>query len=258
MDCRICGEKTNKIFNALLLKKYDVDYFQCSTCGFAQTETPYWLQEAYVSPMNLSDTGVLVRCDRMSKITTTLITCFFNRKGKFLDYAGGLGTFTRAMRDIGFDYYWHDPFTKNELARGFEGSLDQRYGVVTTFESFEHFEHPLEEIRKILNLTDTIICSTDVVSVPAPKHKEWWYYASEHGQHIAFHSTQSFKTIARKLGLEYYNIKNIHILTRKKLNIVARLFLSIGFAKYLLYIGFFFINPWLKSKTSEDMNSFYS
>ncbi len=41
----------------------------------------------------------------------------------FLDYAGGYGVFTRLMRDIGFDFYWHDPYTQNLFANGFEKDI---------------------------------------------------------------------------------------------------------------------------------------
>lgn len=258
MECKICQNETKIIFNAKVLYKYDVDYYQCIKCGFGQTEKPYWLEEAYVSSMNLSDTGVMQRSERMSKITTALIFFFFNTKGTFLDYAGGFGVFTRQMRDIGFDFYWQDPYTKNEIARGFEGSLDRKYDIVTTFESFEHFDNPFQEIEKILQLTDTIVLTTDLISVPAPKHKDWWYYASEHGQHLSFYSKNSFDKIAKKYGLIYYNTKNVHVLSRKKIGLLGNLFLKFKFAKHLLYLSFYFVNPFLKSKSVSDMNSFYS
>jgi hypothetical protein len=258
MNCKICQNPSQKIFTAKLLYKYEVDYFQCEHCGFAQTEKPYWLDEAYISSMNLSDTGVMYRCERMSKITTSLLFLFFNTKGKFLDYAGGFGVFTRQMRDIGFDFYWHDPYTKNEIARGFEGDLNQRYDIVTTFESFEHFENPIEEIEKIVKLSDTIILTTDLISRPAPKHSDWWYYASEHGQHISFYSKKSFQILAQKFNLHYYNALNVHVLSKKKLGFFGSFLFKFKYAKQLLYLLFFFINPFIKSKSLDDMNSFYN
>jgi len=256
MTCKICGEQTQKIFHTQVLYKYDVDYFQCPACHFGQTEAPYWLDEAYVSSMNLSDTGVMLRSERMSKICTTLICLFFNPKGKFLDFAGGFGAFTRTMRDIGFDFYWADPYTKNELARGFDGDLTQKYELVTTFESFEHFNDPKAELEKILALTDTIIITTDPVpSYPIPKN--WWYIAAQHGQHIAFHSKKSFAVLAREYGLQYHNAVNVHILTRRKINPLGKIFLKFRYAKHLLYLGYFLFSPFLKSKSVSDMNSFY-
>lgn len=257
MNCKICQNETQTIFNAKVLYKYDVDYYQCTKCGFGQTERPYWIEEAYINPMNLSDTGVMFRCERMSKITTALLFFFFKTKGKFLDYAGGYGVFTRQMRDIGFDFYWHDPYTQNLIARGFEGTLDQKYDAVTTFESFEHFENPLEEIEKILKLSDTIILTTDLIATPAPSHSQWWYYASEHGQHVSFYSKESFKVMAKKWGFHYHNAMNVHILTKKKIGIFGSFFLKFKYAKQLLYLSFFLINPFMKTKSMQDMNSFY-
>lgn len=255
MNCKICESNTQKIFEARVLYKYNVDYYRCTVCGFMQTENPYWLDEAYISSMNLSDTGIMLRTERMSKIMTSLICLFFNRNGTFLDYAGGLGVFTRSMRDIGFNFYWDDPYTKNEVARGFEGSLDRRYDLVTTFESFEHFNDPMAEVARILELTDTIILTTDLV--PNNVDKNWWYVAPEHGQHIAFHTKKSFRAMEAKYGLHYYNAKNIHILTKKKLGIISRIFLSFRYAKEFLYLGYYFFSPFLKSKSVSDMNSFY-
>lgn len=257
MNCKVCQVPSNKIFSAKVLCKYTVDYFQCPSCGFSQTEKPYWLNESYLSPINLSDTGVMYRSERMSKIVTTLLVFFFKKRALFLDYAGGLGVFTRQMRDIGFDFYWHDPYTKNELARGFEADLQKKYEAVTTFESFEHFENPLEEIEKILKLTDTIILTTDLISIPAPKQNDWWYYAPEHGQHISFYTQKAFNIIAVNFGLKYHNIQNVHILTKKKIGILGTVFLKFKYSKHILYLGFFIINPFIKTKTLDDMNSFY-
>ncbi len=41
--------------------KYEVQYYRCPECYFAQTEDPYWLDEAYQNALNLSDTGLLFR-----------------------------------------------------------------------------------------------------------------------------------------------------------------------------------------------------
>lgn len=255
--CKICNGISKKVFDTQVLYKYDVAYYQCTACGFAQTEKPYWLGEAYESSMNLSDTGVMMRSERLSKITTSVICLFYNKKGIYLDYAGGLGVFTRAMRDIGFNYYWHDPYTKNEVARGFEGSLDIKYDILSTFESFEHFAHPNEELEKMLKLSDSILFTTDLVPEKGIS-KEWWYIAAEHGQHIAFHTKKSFKVMASRYGLYYYNTQNVHLLTKKKLGFLGNSFFKFKYAKHLLYAGYYFFAPFLKSKAVSDMNSFYT
>ena len=111
--CRICSVPVSEKFSSNLLNKYTVKYFQCSICRYVQTESPFWLEEAYTNTINDSDTGMMMRSLWHRNIASTLIYLFFDKRGKFLDYGGGYGVFVRLMRDIGFDYYWQDKYTKN-------------------------------------------------------------------------------------------------------------------------------------------------
>ena len=181
MTCKICQQKMDDVFNALVLGKYKVSYYHCPQCGFLQTEDPYWLDEAYKDSINAADTGLLSRNIFFSKTTALLIYLLFDKDGVFLDYAGGFGVFTRLMRDIGFNFYWHDPMTQNLVAKGFEyNNFMPNFELLTTFESFEHFADPLIEIRKMLSISNNILFSTFLLpsSVPA---KDWWYYLFDHG-----------------------------------------------------------------------------
>jgi hypothetical protein len=199
--------------------------------------------------MNLSDTGVITRNILLAIKTSLILNFLFDNKSKYLDYAGGWGILTRLMRDIGFNFYWYDPYTKNEIARGFEGKLKDWYEAITTFEGFEHFQSPYEDIDKMFAITDTIIFSTTLVPQPAPKPKDWWNYAPEHGQHIALYSKDALKVIAEKYSSNYYTDgKYFHIFSKKKLNnVVVKLLLSpVG---YLLFPIVLLTN---KSKTFSD------
>jgi hypothetical protein len=49
----------NHAFNAIVLAKYQVNYYHCPQCGFLQTKDPYWLSEASKDPINAEDTGLL-------------------------------------------------------------------------------------------------------------------------------------------------------------------------------------------------------
>jgi Methyltransferase domain len=254
--CKICSSQTRTVFSTKLLRKYEVSYYQCIQCGFLQTEKPYWLEEAYQNPINLSDTGIVLRNQRLARIVTSLIILFFNKKENFLDYAGGFGLFTRMMRDIGFDFYWSDPYTKNELARGFEIEEGRKYELITTFESFEHFENPTQELEKIIKISDTIILSTELLPNPVPRAADWWYYGTEHGQHIALYTKKAFAELTRPFGLHYYNIDDVHIITKKPMSNFGLLVLRIPYLKYVLYLASFFIIPFLHSKTIDDMNRY--
>lgn len=250
MNCRICNSDTKIAFREKVLSRHNADYYHCKDCGYLFTEEPYWLNEAYESAINISDTGIIYRNLQFSKICSVIIDLYFNRHDKFLDYAGGYGLFTRMMRDIGFDFYWIDKYSENLLARGFEYDENKKDNLelVTAFEVFEHFINPVKELEQIFKYGENIIFSTELLPDPLPKPDEWWYYGFTHGQHVSFYSKKSLMILGRKFGLNFYSMKGIHIFTKKKLNekilqVVKKA--SILFLFNLLKIRY-------KSKTFED------
>lgn len=249
MECKICKNESKYIFSNKILKKYEIGYFQCTNCNFIQTDTPYWLKEAYENPINQNDTGILTRNINFSRIVTSIIFFSNDKKGKFIDYAGGYGIFTRLMRDIGFDFYWYDPYTKNLLARGFEKkNADIKFNLLTTFETFEHLENPILEIEKMISLSRNIVFSTQLI--PNNLDQNWWYFGVEHGQHISFYQDKTIQFIANKYNLYYYKLYDLHFLSENKISILKQMLIKY-FSKQLLNI---IIAKKLKSKTREDYN----
>lgn len=246
MKCNICSCESINLFSTNLLNKYNVNYFHCPECGFLQTEEPYWLEEAYSESINISDTGYMQRNLELSKKLTILLSLFFNKNGKYLDYAGGYGIFVRLMRDSGFDFLWADKYTSNFFAKGFEYHSES-IEAITTFESFEHFVNPLEEIEKMLTISKNIIFTTEFLPQPIPKPHEWWYYGLDHGQHISFYSEKTFEFIAKKYNLHYTNLDSLHLLTEKKINNFGLRILKL--ARFELHK---FFTKKLQSKTWED------
>lgn len=216
VNCKICGNKASFSFSQKVLKKYEAKYFKCLSCDFLFVGEAYWLEEAYKNPINISDTGIMMRNIYFTKIVASLIFFFFDKRAKFIDYAGGYGIFTRLMRDIGFDFYWHDDYTTNLLARGFEKS-ESSYELLTAFEVFEHFVNPIEEFEKMIMLSDSIIFSTVTLPNEIPSN-DWWYYGFDHGQHISFYSEKTLRTIAEKFGMNFYPLNNLFLITKKKMN----------------------------------------
>lgn len=247
MQCKICQKETKKIFKAMILNKYNINYFYCSNCEFLQTEEPFWLDEAYKNPINISDTGYLSRNICLSKKLTILLSLIFNKKAKFLDYAAGYGVLVRLMRDIGFDFYWSDKYTQNLFARGFEGSLNSKYEAVTIFECFEHFLNPLQEMENLLKFSENIIFTTELLPSSVPGPSEWWYYGLDHGQHIAFYSVKTLNYIAAKYNLLYYNLGGLYLFSRKTIPFYTKEALK------LTKLGFdSLLKRTLKSKTWDD------
>jgi hypothetical protein len=105
------------------------------------------------------------------------------------------------MRDVGFPFFWWDPFAKNLLAPGWEWSATAgRPFACTAFEVLEHFVHPLEEFRKIADFgADYIVTSTELAPEPGPA-SEWHYLSVESGQHVSFYRPRTLERLGREAG----------------------------------------------------------
>lgn len=222
VDCKICGSNSTKMFSGKILNRYVIDYFQCAECHFIQTEQPYWLNESYSSVIASTDIGLVSRNIKFQKIITWILKNHFNYKAKFLDYAGGYGLFVRLMRDDGFDFFRQDIYCENHFAKYFDVSdLNEfeKFELVTAFEVFEHLVNPIDDISDIFKYADNVIISTEL----QPKTRlnstnDWWYFATETGQHVSFYTLKSLKIIADKMNCSLYsNNRNLHILTKKSL-----------------------------------------
>lgn len=201
IECRICGHATSKVFEGELLGR-TVSYYDCDSCGYVQTEEPFWLAEAYESSINLSDTGILQRNIRNANIVLVTLWLMRHLKSRVVDCAGGYGILVRLLRDAGVDAYWHDPYTKNLLAQGFEYKNESAALLVTAFEAFEHFVDPQKELDHLLTLAPNVLISTELIPDPTPAQDAWWYYGKEHGQHIGFFRLKTLKRMADERGLK--------------------------------------------------------
>jgi len=255
IKCNICTEIMSIHDKALVLNKYMVTYYYCSHCGFIQTEEPYWLSESYSKVISKSDTGIMMR--NMTNATNLLLFFKFIPQGVCLDFGGGHGILTRIMRDYGFDFYHYDKYAENLFAMGFEGELNKKYKIITSFENFEHFVTPLKEIKKLVDITDTMYFTTLLLpSSPPPLIKNWWYYAPDGGQHISFYSKKTLEYIANKYNMFLLsNNSDTHILTKNKINKHFFYFLKLYNKINNITILKFLKN---KSKTWDDMNTIIS
>jgi len=250
MICKICGSGAEKKFDVKIMHKYNAEYFYWRKCGFLFAGNPVWLDESYKNAINISDTGIMDRNLHYSRIVSVLIYFMFKKSKKFVDYAGGYGIFTRLMRDIGFDFYRQDIYCENLLARGFEfkPEIHKDVELVTAFEVFEHLVDPMNEIKKMNDITGNLIFSTLLLPDPIPEPGKWWYYGFEHGQHVSFFSSRTLNYIAEKSGLYFYSYKDLHLFSEKKLNL--NIFKAlILFSKFGLSL---YVKKKLKSKIWED------
>jgi hypothetical protein len=248
LQCNICKSPIKEIYKAKVLHKYDVQYYKCTSCGFIQTEKPYWLEEAYSSAITRQDIGLLYRNHITLPLLKTLSKVYFSKNIKMLDYGGGYGVLVRIMRDCGYDMYRLDKFCENIFAKGFDDE-NGKYGLLTAFEVFEHLENPIEEMKKMLQHSDHIFFSTEVQPHDHVTPENWWYMTPQAGQHVSLYSLKSLEILATGFGLNFYtNGINFHLFTRKKIN--QPLFKTAMRYKIARFLDFILPDP--PSKLQED------
>jgi len=244
--CRVCGRACSRLWEGPLLD-LSIRYMQCTHCGYVQTEQPYWLDRAYASSINVSDTGIMAR--NLANVRLVLATLFAmgRCRERVVDVAGGYGFLTRLLRDQGVDAAWSDRFTPNLVALGFEYTGGSA-ALVTAFEVFEHFVNPGEELDKMLEIAPNVLLSTEILPDPLPTPDQWWYYGKDHGQHIGFYKIQTLRMLAQSRGRHFLTDgRSYHLMTEKRLSPWRwQLLRKSGLLVRLLARGY------LQSKTWED------
>ncbi len=142
--CRVCGAVTYYLWCGQLLDLKSVSYFECSHCGYVQTEYPYWLVQAYSEPINKSDTGIIARNHANRNIVLATLLSLGHLDRKVINCAGGYGILVRLLRDLGIEALWSDRYCQNLVARGFVYTTGDGC-LATAFEASEHFVNPVEK-----------------------------------------------------------------------------------------------------------------
>ena len=216
-SCCICSSDVDTFGAGVVLGAYDIRYFRCSFCGFVQTENPYWLNEAYASPIASLDLGLLGRNFRLAEITRRILTRVLKTSARCLDYGGGYGVFVRLMRDRGVDFSHFDPLAQNLFAQYFTATTDDQFLLATAFEVLEHLVDPHEHFAKLDQLAPHWLVTTELISDPAPDLNDWWYYLADTGQHISFYTKKSLELLALRYGRRLVSCGNgLHFFTKSK------------------------------------------
>jgi hypothetical protein len=218
--CKICGGSAPSFGRATVLGRHDVEYFQCSQCGFTQSESPHWLSEAYSEAITRSDVGLIWRNLYFAPLTRAVINSFFDPSGRFVDYGGGYGVFVRLMRDAGYDFYREDRYCENLFAQDLdaEPSGNGRYELLTAFEVFEHLVDPLTDIERMFTYSPSVLFSTALIPPANPRPGEWWYYGTEHGQHVGLYTARALQSLAQRFKVNLYSNDSLHLLTPRRIS----------------------------------------
>ena len=197
--CRLCGTEAARVSVQRILCRYPVAYYQCPNCALLQTQRPFWLKEAYASALSALDTGAIARARLCIELTGALASLLrIPPDSPCVDYGGGHGLLTRAMRDQGYDFRWHDRYAQNHFARGFEADPAQPYALLTCFEVWEHLPDPGRDLTEFFSPGhDHLLIGTYLHH----GHRDnWWYYSCESGQHVAFFADTTMRFVARQFG----------------------------------------------------------
>lgn len=213
--CRICGLSSAPFAKTEVLGKYPVRYYRCEECGFIQTESPYWLEEAYTTAITRQDVGIMQRNLVNCEVTTAVLNLLFPDLTCAVDYGAGHGVFVRLMRDRGFRFSWCDRYATNDYARGFEHQEGARYDLLTAFEVLEHLTDPISGFAGLMELSDNVFVSTWLLPEPAPKLSDWWYYSPVTGQHIAFYTHAGLQRLAARFGRNLLSNGSYHLFTKQ-------------------------------------------
>ena len=109
---------------------------------------------AYSEAINDSDPGIMARNLANRNIVLATLFTLGQLDERVIDCAGGYGILVRLLRDLGIDAFWSDLYCKNLVARGFEYATGVGCGLVTAFESFEHYVNPSAELDRLFDGQD--------------------------------------------------------------------------------------------------------
>jgi hypothetical protein len=199
--CRLCGARANYWNTKRLLNRYDVSYYLCSQCGSLQTEQPYWLDVAYdVSGLG-DDVGAAQRTiDLVLNTSALLARIKLPANAECIDVGGGLGLFTRLMRDRGINFFSYDlyahPFFSDRYS--LKSLAGRSPAVVTAFEVLEHFTNPAHDLKQLFESRPALVIAT--TELFTGQDLSWPYFAEGTGQHVFFYSPKALTQIAKQFG----------------------------------------------------------
>ena len=193
--CRLCGGALKSTFSQKVLGKYDVSYYKCSDCDSLQTETPYWLEEAYkTGNLSCTDTGAAQR--NLHNLSACYIASKILKATNVIDVGGGDGLLCRLLRDYKINCFVKDKYATPTYGQGFTEQNFDTPDLVLGFEVLEHYPNPISDLDNLFSYNPrALLLSTAIFK---NQNQDWWYLSPVSGQHVFFYSKKSLAMIAAK------------------------------------------------------------
>jgi hypothetical protein len=119
-----------------------------------------WIKESFSEKLNSLDVGSVDRVLFVSEFLTELIFAQKLTNETFIDFGGGYGLQTRVLRDRGFNFKNYDPYVVPIFCADFQARLDESFRLLSLIEVCLHFEDPIYEFRKLIQIADYLFFTT--------------------------------------------------------------------------------------------------
>ena len=203
-QCPLCSTMA-KVFYEDKHKKYECDYFRCTTCNsiFAQREKlPDIEQEKARYELhndNVEDKGYQNFVSPM----TMAIQKEHQKSANGLDFgAGRAPIISKVLQDAGYSIEQYDPYF-----HPFKELLEKKYDFIAACEVIEHFYHPHKEfalLKSLLADGGKLYLMSDMYDESIDFSK--WYYKND-ATHVFFYTKESFAWIQKEFGFESLSIE---------------------------------------------------
>lgn len=236
-ECPICNSPANMLFSVMVQGENRSELNSCSICEFAFYPDQNWISKSFSDELNSLDVGATDRTIIAADYLSVVLKSQKLSHGMFLDYGGGYGLLSRIMRDRGFNFENFDPYTRQIFPTSGQQSdspLEQKYDAVTLIEVTLHFEDPVKEFKKLLEMSDIVLFTA--VLTDEKLDSDWWYLSLETGQHIALFSKKTLSALAEKLDVKlttdgkFFHIFHRENLTKRASFIAKRQYLIFAIA----------------------------
>ncbi|WP_377806248.1 glycosyltransferase (plasmid) [Azospirillum sp. A29] len=214
--CRLCGGNAIRVFEATLLGRHRVGYWECTQCACLQTDPPHWLDEANRADSVMLDVGAAQRSITLSLTVPPLLEQLgVGANTSCLDWGGGDGLFTRLMRDRGFAFFLHDDRTGNRYAQGFArtDAATAVFPVTTALKVLEQLPDPARDLDRVFAAdSDIVIATAQLYRGEGP---DWPQLSPNTGRSVFFYSLRGLDMLAQRYGMRLHSNGQTHVFYRE-------------------------------------------